>query len=99
MANTPQVHPVYVSLNRPLTIGGADRRLFFLALVMGGATFTFFGRLLAGILMFVALYVAARWMAQTDPQLLRIILRAASARARYDAGTLEYLTVRQGARR
>jgi type IV secretory pathway TrbD component len=66
MANTPQVHPVYVSLNRPLTIGGADRRLFFLALVMGGATFTFFGRLLAGILMFVALYVAARWMAQTS---------------------------------
>ena len=99
MANTPQVHPVYVSLNRPLTIGGADRRLFFLALVMGGATFTFFGRLLAGILMFVALYVAARWMTQTDPQLLRIILRSASARVRFDAGTLEYLTVRRGARR
>ena len=99
MANTPQVHPVYVSLNRPLTIGGADRRLFFLALVMGGATFTFFGRLLAGILMFVALYVAARWMTQTDPQLLRIILRSASARARYDAGKLEYLTVRRGAGR
>jgi type IV secretory pathway TrbD component len=99
MANTPQVHPVYVSLNRPLTIGGADRRLFFLALVMGGATFTFFGRLLAGILMFVALYVAARWMTQTDPQLLRIILRSASARVRYDAGTLEYLTVRRGAGR
>ena len=99
MANTPQVHPVYVSLNRPLTIGGADRRLFFLALVMGGATFTFFGRLLAGILMFVALYVAARWMTQTDPQLLRIILRSASARVRYDAGTLAYLTVRRGAGR
>jgi hypothetical protein len=49
--------------------------------------------------MFVALYVAARWMTQTDPQLLRIILRSASARARYDAGTLEYLTVRRGARR
>jgi hypothetical protein len=54
---------------------------------------------MAGILMFVALYVAARWMAQTDLQLLRIILRSASARARYDAGTLEYLTVRRGTRR
>ena len=97
MANIPEVHPVYVSLNRPLTIGGADRRLFFVALVMGAATFTFFGGLLAGILMFVALYVAARWMTQTDPQLLRIILRSASARGRYDAGTLEYLTARREA--
>ena len=76
MANTPHVHPTYVSMNRPLTIGGAERRLFFLALVVGAATFTFFGRLLAGILMFLALYVAARWMTQTDPQLLRIALRS-----------------------
>jgi type IV secretory pathway TrbD component len=96
MANTPIVHPVYVAINRPLTIGGAERRLFFLALVMGAATFTFFGRLLAGILMGMALYGAARWMTQTDPQWLRIILRSASARVRYDAGTLECLPVRRG---
>ena len=99
MANTPHVHRVYASMNTPLTIGGAERRLFFLALVVGGATFTFFGRLLAGILMFLALYVAARWMTQTDRQLLRIVLRSASARVRYDAGTLDYLIVHRRARR
>ena len=48
--------PVYASINRPLTIGGADRRLFFVALVVGGATFTLFGSLLGGLLMFLALY-------------------------------------------
>ena len=99
MANLPHVHPVYASINWPLTIGGADRRLFFVALILGAATFTFFGRLLAGILMFVALYGAARWMTQTDSQLLRIILRSGSARVRYDAGTLESLPVRRSARR
>ena len=57
---TPRLQPVYASVNRPLTIGGADRRLFFVALVVGGATFTLFGSLLAGLLMFLALYVAAR---------------------------------------
>ena len=99
MATPPHVHPVHVSLNRPLTIGGADRRLFFLALVIGAATFTFFGRLLAGLLMFLVLSMAARWMTQTDPQLLRIILRSASARVRYDAGTFDYVTVDRSARR
>src|SRR5579864_4159990 len=99
MGNIPHVHPTYVSMNRPLTIGGAERRLFFLALVIGAATFTFFGRLLAAILMFLALYVAARWITQTDPQIRRIVLRSASARVRYDAGTLNYLTVHRRARR
>ena len=76
--------PVYASTNRPLTIGGLDRRLFFVALIVGGATFTFFGSLLAGLLMGLALYGAARWATVRDPQLLRIVLRSASARPRYD---------------
>src|SRR6266849_4882361 len=99
MANTPHVHPVYLSINRPLTIGGAERGLFFLALVVGAATFTFFGRLMAGLLMFLALYLAARWLTQTDPQWLRIVLRSASARVRYDAGTLAYPTSHRWGRR
>jgi type IV secretory pathway TrbD component len=89
------MHPVYLSLNKPLTIGGAERGLFLLALIVGSATFTFFGRLLAGLLMFFVLYLAARWMTQTDRQLLRIILRSASAKVRYDPGTLEYVCVRR----
>jgi type IV secretory pathway TrbD component len=99
MANLPHVHPVYTSLNRPLTIAGAERRLFFVALVVGAATFTFFGQLLAGLVMFLVLYLGARQLTQTDPQLLRILLRSASARVRYDAGTLDYVMVRRSGRR
>ena len=93
MAKTPRLQPVYASLNAPLTIGGAERRLFFLALVLGAATFTFFGSLLAGLVMFLALYLAARWTTHTDPQLLRIVLRSAAARGRYDPAKLEPITV------
>jgi len=83
---TPRLQPVYASVNRLLTIGGADRRLFFVALVVGGATFSLFGSLLAGLLMFVALYGVARWVTQRDPELLRIVLRSGSARSWYDPG-------------
>ena len=90
MSKSPQTHPVYTSLNRPLTIGGAERRLFLLALILGGTTFTFFGSLLGGLLMFGALYLAARQVTRTDPQLLRIVLRSSMLRAQYDPATFEY---------
>ena len=95
MATVPRLQPVYASINRPLTIGGADRRLFFVALVVGGATFTLFGSLVGGLLMFLALYLSARWATQHDPQWLRIVLRSAAARRRYDPGKLSYITVRR----
>lgn len=95
MATTPRLQPVYASINRPLTIGGADRRLFFVAVVVGGATFTLFGSLFGGLLMFLAMYGAARWTTQRDPQLLRIVLRSATARPRYDPGKVAYVTVRR----
>jgi type IV secretory pathway TrbD component len=93
MPSTPRLQPVYASVNRPLTIGGADRRLFFVAVVVGGATFTLFGSLLMGLVMFVALSVAARWTTQYDPQLLRIVLRSSPARAYYDPAKFSYLIV------
>jgi type IV secretory pathway TrbD component len=95
---SPRLHPVYASINRPLTIGSADRRLFFVALVVGGATFTLFGSLLGGLLMFLALFSTSRWVTQRDPQLLRIILRSATARARYDPGKVSYVAVQRSAR-
>ncbi|MEO8481549.1 MAG: VirB3 family type IV secretion system protein [Acidobacteriota bacterium] len=95
---SPRLQPVYASINRPLTIGGADRRLFFVALVAGGATFTLFGSLIGGLLMFAAMYVTARWVTQRDPQLLRIVLRSARARRRYDPGKVSYVTVRREGR-
>jgi type IV secretory pathway TrbD component len=86
-------------VNRPLTIGGADRRLFFVALVVGGATFTLFGSLLAGLLMFLGLYATARWITQRDPQLLRIVLRSGAARSWYDPGKASALTTQDRGRR
>jgi type IV secretory pathway TrbD component len=81
-------HPVYRSMNKPLTIWGAERRLFFLALVIGGATFSFFGGLGSGLLMFLLLYFGARWATETDRQLLRILLNSAAHRVRYDPAKL-----------
>jgi type IV secretory pathway TrbD component len=97
MTPTSRLHTVYASVNRPLTIGGADRRLFFVALVLGGTTFTFFGSLLAGLLMFLALYLGARWTTRRDPQLLRIVLRSATARRHYDPAKFTYLIASRGA--
>ena len=99
MTKTPRLQPVYASINKPLTIGGAERRLFFLALILGAGTFTFFGSLLAGLVMFVALYLTARGITQIDPQLLRIVLRSAHAHVRYDPAKLECLAVTRSARR
>ncbi len=78
------IHPVYRSVNKPLTIWGVERRLFFLALVMGAATFNFFGGLLSGLAMFGVLYLFARWATRTDPDLLRILLNSAHLRTHYD---------------
>jgi type IV secretory pathway TrbD component len=83
MPRQPVVRPVYRSLNRPMTIAGADRRLFFLAVVMGAATFTLAASALAGGLMAAALYVGARWLTGYDAQALRIVLRSTSARRVY----------------
>jgi type IV secretory pathway TrbD component len=84
MTTLPAMNPVYRSINRPLTIWGAERKLFFLAMVMGGATFNFFGSLLGGLVMFIALYAFARWATATDPQILRILLNSSKFKLRYD---------------
>lgn len=77
-------HPVYKSLNKPLTIWGAERRLFFLAVVMGAATFNLFGSLLGGLLMFVVLFLFGRWATVVDPQILRILMNSSMVRRQYD---------------
>jgi len=84
MPDEPNFHPVYRSINKLLTIWGAERRLFFLAAVMGAATFNFFGSVLGGVCMFVALFVFARWATATDPEILRVLFNASKFRTRYD---------------
>lgn len=82
--NEPRFHSVYKSINKPLTIWGVERGLFFLALIMGGATFNLFGSLFSGLVMFAALYLLARWATGEDPQLLRILLNSSRFRTQYD---------------
>lgn len=84
-ANVPEFRPVYRSLHRPLTLCGVDRRLFFLALLMGVATFNLFYSFAAGCLVCGVLYGFAWWTTARDPQLLSILVRAGRARTRYDA--------------
>ena len=60
-AHDPVSRSVYKAVHRPLTIWGVDRRLFFLSLLLGAATFNLFYSFLAGLLMFGGLYGGARW--------------------------------------
>jgi type IV secretory pathway TrbD component len=93
--NPRRTNPVHRSLSRPLTILGAERKLFFFAMCLGAATFNLLGSLLGGILIFLLLYFAARWATQTDPQILRLLLTAATMRRRYDPVKFEPVTVRR----
>ena len=95
MASELTFHAVYKSMNRPLTIWGADRRLFFLALMLGAAIFNFFGSVVGSVVLFVVLVVAARWVTATDPQLLRILFNAGRVRTEYDPLTLDGVSIRR----
>ena len=86
MHDQPTFRPVYKALHRPLTICGVERRLFFLALLLGAATFNLFYSFLAGLLIFGGLYAFALWASARDPQMLYILLASSRARRRYDPG-------------
>jgi type IV secretory pathway TrbD component len=87
--NLPQCRPVYRTLHRPLTLCGVDRRLFFLALLVGAASFNLFYSFAAGLAMFSVVYGVAWGTTSRDPQMLRILLRSAGAHVRYDAARHE----------
>lgn len=82
----PVFRPMFRALHRPLTIAGVDRRLFFLALLLGAGTFNLFYSFAAGVLTFSGLYALGWWATSHDPEMLRIILNSAKARKRYDPG-------------
>ena len=90
----PVFHPMFRALHRPLTIAGVDRRLFFLALLLGAGTFNLFYSLAAGVLTFSGLYCLGWWATAHDPEMLRIILNSATARRRYDPGKHASLSMR-----
>jgi len=95
MPTNRRLNRVYRTLNRPLTILGAERKLFFFAMCMGAATFNMLSSLLAGALTFLLLYLAARWATNTDPQILRFLLSAAKFKAQYDPTKFCPITIRR----
>ena len=93
MAYQRRINPVQRSLSRPLTILGAERKLFFFAMCLGAATFNLLGSLMGGLLIFLLLYFVARWATATDPQILRLLIRAAKFRSQYDPAKLATVSV------
>jgi hypothetical protein len=86
MSDRPAYRPVYKALHRPLTLCGVDRRLFFLSLLLGAATFNLFYSFLGGLLMFTGLYGFALWSTRQDTEMLHILLSSSGVRRRYDPG-------------
>jgi type IV secretory pathway TrbD component len=95
VADTRRINKIHRSLSRPLTILGAERKLFFFAMCLGAATFNLLGSLLGGLLIFALLYLAARWATRTDPQILRFLLTAAVLCPQYDPMKFTPIVVRK----
>jgi len=95
MSYERRINPIQRSLSRPLTILGAERKLFFFAMCLGAATFNLLNSLSGGVLMFFLLYFAARWATKTDPQILRLLLAAAKLRTQYDPMKFSPVSVRR----
>ena len=95
MAETRRINRVHRSLSRPLTILGAERKLFFFAMCLGAGTFNLLNSLCGGLLMFLLLYFLARWATQTDPQILRFLLTSPKLRNQYDPAKLSPVSIRR----
>jgi len=95
MTDTRRINTVHRSLSKPLTILGAERKLFFFAMCVGAGTFNLLDSLLGGVLMFVLLYIVARWATKTDPQILRFLLTAPKLRTQYDPAKFSPISIRR----
>lgn len=85
MAGGSRTNKVFKAMNRPLTVLGAERRLFFVALITGGAVFSLMHSLMGGILLFVAGLIVAQRATKYDVEILRVLLNSTKFRRRYDA--------------
>ena len=79
-----RVSPVFKVMNRPLTVLGAERRLFFVALVSGGVIFSLLHSLLGGIGLFIVGVVIARIATKHDVEILPVLFNSGKFRRRYD---------------
>ncbi|HWX24186.1 MAG TPA: VirB3 family type IV secretion system protein [Vicinamibacteria bacterium] len=76
--------PVYKAINKPLTIMGVDRRLFFAALSLGAGIWNMFNTISGALTALTVAVLVGRWITQTDPQLPRIVLNSGAFRDQYD---------------
>jgi type IV secretory pathway TrbD component len=76
---------VFKAMNRPLTVLGAERRLFFVALITGGAIFSMLHSLVGGIGLFIVGVIIARIATKHDVEILRILFNSTKFRRRYDS--------------
>jgi type IV secretory pathway TrbD component len=83
-----RVSPVFKTMNRPLTVLGAERRLFFVALISGGAILSLLHSLLhsllGGIGLFVVGVIIAGIATRHDVEILRVLFNSGKFRRRYD---------------
>lgn len=79
-----RVSPVFKAMNRPLTVLGAERRLFFVALISGGAIFSLLHSLLGGIGLFILGVIIARIATKHDVEILRVLFNSGKFCRRYD---------------
>lgn len=80
-----RVNPVFKAMNRPLTVLGAERQLFFVALLSGGAIFSLLHSLLDGIGLFIVGVIAARIATGHDVEIIRVLFNSGRFRRRYDS--------------
>jgi len=77
------IHPCAVAINKPLLVGGIERRLFGVSLIVSavvGAN----GSRIVGFLLFFALMVAARKLTRRDDRMFQIAPFIWRQRAHYD---------------
>ena len=79
-----RANKVLKAMNRPLTVLGAERRLFFVALISGGAIFSLLHSLLGGIGLFIVGVIIARIATKHDVEILRVLFNSSKFRRRYD---------------
>jgi type IV secretory pathway TrbD component len=75
---------VFKVMNRALTILGAERRLFFVALLSGAGIVNLLHSLMGGILVFIVGLIAAQQATEFDTEILRVLLNSAKFKTRYD---------------
>jgi type IV secretory pathway TrbD component len=92
MMTVNRANPVYRALNKPLTVGGVERRMFGIA-TTGGLLVLIAVGMTGAAITFGLLFSMARWATKKDHQLPRIVLAARRFRSHYDPAKREWYLI------